>query len=106
MPLILLLFAIGVWYFVGAIWAFVCVLPLIVIFPIAVIHKCIRWWTTRHRRRAADDRQRAFRERIDIAIRKHEEMFPEASDVDENGIPYLILPLVILPWESILKATF
>lgn len=87
--LILLLFVIGVWYFVGAVWAIVAAIPLFVVLPLIFINSVFTWWTSRHRRRAAGERRRAFRASLDASIRRHEEAFPESTDFDENGIPYL-----------------
>lgn len=81
--------AYGIWSLVGAVAAMVSIIPVVSILPYAFVKASWRELKTRRKKKAADDRRRDWEARIEETIRRHEEMFPEADDRDENGIPYL-----------------
>ncbi len=106
MILIIALFAWAIWCLVGAVWTIASLIPLLILLPIAGAIDVFMYVANTRKRRAAEGRRRAFKERVEKALRRHDETFPEAQDHDEDGIPYLILPLVILPSLSILTEAF
>lgn len=87
--IVALIAAYGVWNLIGAVVALVSIMPVVSVLPYAFAKASWREWKGRHKKKAADDRRRAWEEKIESHIRQHEEMFPEANDRDENGIPYL-----------------
>jgi apolipoprotein N-acyltransferase len=93
MPLFWIIFlglgGLGFYWLATGLWAAGGVLiTLLTIIPMA-IHDLVKWVKDAPKRRQAVLRKEAFKERVDEAIRWHNEHFPEDRDLDENGIPYL-----------------
>lgn len=86
---IMIIAGFGAWSLFLAIATIANLIPVLSVIPFAFVRSSIREWKDRHKTKAASDRRRAFEERIEASIRRHEEAFPEANDHDENGIPYL-----------------
>jgi small-conductance mechanosensitive channel len=83
------LLALAVWYFLGAVMGAALVAIMLIITGIHIIKRSIWVWRNHDRIKAAEGRRKAFEADLDDGIRQHRKLFPEPTEVDENGIEFL-----------------